>query len=307
MAGGDDHGRTLPLLSSEVSSQSLLSPMNPDSPCGDEEGQPGSQPGSPTSASAAELELPLCLKVFVFVVFTQVVQALMSYDGGATQFSTEQLGSSGWSPLELGSLGAMDKIGQVATAFVWGALLMRHDNKIMLAVGLFWKALCCFLFGYLQWQRMTAWNKCLMLVVKLGMGISEALISVWATVWVQRMAPPDARARWLGLAGTSAGLGNGVGSGVASLWDPVMAFFLQAAILFAILGVLVLLPGRAFSFKSAGADLAGLDGDELQEGEAMPVMARRISNRPQMFLATEAAYRSTQSHTVVIESVRYPG
>jgi len=50
-------------------------------------------------------------RLFIFVVFTQLMQSLMSYDGGATQMSTELLLSNGWSSSELGLLGAMDKFG----------------------------------------------------------------------------------------------------------------------------------------------------------------------------------------------------
>eukprot|EP00449_Zooxanthella_nutricula_P065291 CAMPEP_0198565054 /NCGR_PEP_ID=MMETSP1462-20131121/101225_1 /TAXON_ID=1333877 /ORGANISM="Brandtodinium nutriculum, Strain RCC3387" /LENGTH=88 /DNA_ID=CAMNT_0044296037 /DNA_START=1 /DNA_END=263 /DNA_ORIENTATION=+ len=88
----------------------------------------------------------------------------------------------------------MDKFGQVATAFVWGGILMRYETKPLLVVGLFWKAACCALFGRLQEQPVTVVMQVLMLAAKLGMGVTEALVSVWATVWVQRNAPPDARA-----------------------------------------------------------------------------------------------------------------
>mmetsp|Transcript_78511 Transcript_78511/g.163106 ORF Transcript_78511/g.163106 Transcript_78511/m.163106 type:complete len:690 (+) Transcript_78511:48-2117(+) len=192
-------------------------------------------------------------KLFIFIVYTQVVQALMSYDGGATQFCTSSLADAGWSPLWLGFLGAMDKFGQVATAFLWGGVLMRHDTKPLLVAGLFWKAACCFIFGKLQEQPVTVVTQVAMLSAKLGMGITEALISVWATVWVQRNAPADARARWLGFAGTSAGIGNGVGSGMASLWNPIYAFFFQAFVLFLIWVSLLLTPAKHFRFSSVHA------------------------------------------------------
>jgi len=96
-----------------------------------------------------------------------------------------------------------------------------------------------------------------MLLAKLGMGVSEALIGVWATVWVQANAPKDSQARWLGFASISAGTGNGAGSAVAGFCSKSLgysfAFVLQAAVLFLLWGVMLLSPSRFFEFESAAA------------------------------------------------------
>lgn len=203
-----------------------------------------------TPGSDSVGEMSLCLKVFVFIMFTQLGQALMSYDGGATQMSTKALLLSGWSSSELGLLGAMDKFGQVATAFLWSDLLMRYNNKFLLALGLAAKAGSCIGFGLLS-------HKHAMLGAKLSMGVSEALIGVWATVWVQANAPRDSQARWLGLASVSAGIGNGAGSAVAGLCSKnlgyAFAFVLQGSVLFGLWGVLVFTPAYCFEFKNVGA------------------------------------------------------
>mmetsp|Transcript_98113 Transcript_98113/g.282020 ORF Transcript_98113/g.282020 Transcript_98113/m.282020 type:complete len:660 (+) Transcript_98113:182-2161(+) len=200
----------------------------------------GSEPG----------ELSPNAKLFVFILFTQLMQALMSYDGGATQMSTQPLLASGWSSSELGFLGAMDKFGQVATAFIWSKLLMKYNIKALLAMGLFAKAGSCLGFGILE-------SKSAMLLAKLGMGVSEALIGVWATVWVQANAPKDSQARWLGFASISAGTGNGAGSAVAGLcsksYGYAFAFVVQACILFALWGIMLLSPARFFEFEAAAA------------------------------------------------------
>lgn len=198
--------------------------------------RPGSNAGGPDLGGGA--------RMFVFILFTQVAQALMSYDGGATQMSTEAFLEHGWSSAMLGLLGAMDKFGQVATAFLWSYLLRRHSTKILLGLGLFSKAFSCLAFGILTSQG-------LMLLSKLGMGVFEALIGVWATVWVQGHAPEDAKARWLGLAGVSAGLGNGVGSAVAGFCARhlgyAFAFVVQALVLFVLWLVLVFCPSHWFA------------------------------------------------------------
>eukprot|EP00448_Togula_jolla_P021906 CAMPEP_0170574048 /NCGR_PEP_ID=MMETSP0224-20130122/3090_1 /TAXON_ID=285029 /ORGANISM="Togula jolla, Strain CCCM 725" /LENGTH=577 /DNA_ID=CAMNT_0010896675 /DNA_START=37 /DNA_END=1769 /DNA_ORIENTATION=+ len=186
-------------------------------------------------------------RLFIFILFTQLMQALMSYDGGATQMSTQPLLASGWSSSELGLLGAMDKFGQVATAFVWSHLLMTYKIKLLLAVGLFAKATSCLGFGLLR-------SKPMMLGAKLGMGVSEALIGVWATVWVQSNSPPDSQARWLGFASISAGFGNGIGSAVAGLcsedYGYAFAFICQAVVLFILWGIMLFTPARLFDFQS---------------------------------------------------------
>jgi len=254
--------------------------------------------GDDEAVEAATAGRRFYAKVFVFVVFTQVVQALMSYDGGATQFCQVQLAKFGWTASELGLLGAMDKFGQVATAAAWGRILERRDAWQCLAIGLFWKAACCVLFGYLQQQSMDWTNKIFMLTVKLGMGITEALVSVWATVWVTRNAPANARARWLGLAGTSAGVGSGIGSGVASLWDPASAFLVQGAFLMVIWVVLLLTPSHLF--KSGVIDVEA----EEEEDET----SSAIANPNQMLFQQVSRAMSLKSVSIVaIESLRHPG
>lgn len=260
-----------------------------------------SSEASAATSAAARAELGPRGRLFIFVVYTQVVQGLMSYDGGATQFSTAALARSGWSPIWLGLLGAMDKFGQVATAFLWGAVLMTHDAKPLLAYGLFWKAACCLAFGKLQEWDVTLAAQLLMLGAKLGMGVTEALISVWATVWVQRNAPHDARARWLGFAGTSAGIGSGIGSGVASLWNPIYAFFVQAFVLFVIWAGLLFTPAQMFRFGVSSGD-----GDN--EDDEMP---QPFPQFPRQMLVQEVVRRVSQCHAhdniVVVESLHLPG
>lgn len=201
--------------------------------------------GTPKSS---EVELSFYAKFFVFLLFTQLAQMMMSYDGGATQMSTQSLLKNGWTSSELGWLGAMDKFGQVATAFLWSRLLAKYNVKCLLSLGLVSKAVSCLGFGILR-------AKWAMLASKLGMGVSEALIGVWATVWVQSNAPRDRVALWSGFAGISAGMGNGMGSFIAGFFNKkygyTFAFVLQASILFTLWGILVFCPGRWFNYANA--------------------------------------------------------
>eukprot|EP00928_Gymnodinium_smaydae_P094342 TRINITY_DN7907_c0_g1_i2.p1 TRINITY_DN7907_c0_g1~~TRINITY_DN7907_c0_g1_i2.p1 ORF type:complete len:562 (-),score=108.96 TRINITY_DN7907_c0_g1_i2:167-1852(-) len=136
-----------------------------------------------------------------------------------------------------------------------------------------------------------------MLVVKLGMGISEAMVSVWATVWVQHNAPADAKARWLGFAGTSAGIGSGIGSGVASLWSPIYAFYAQALCLGLAWFVLIAVPQETFGLGSAGSA-------NEEEADLHP---DRENENPVRFLYEWVGHAITHHRVVFIESVRLPG
>lgn len=196
-------------------------------------------------------------RLTVLVLFVQVAQALMSYDGGATQMSTEALLQEGWSSSMLGLLGAMDKFGQVATAFMWSYWLRRHRTKLLLGIGIFCKSASCFAFGFFSKQ----WA---MLLSKLCMGIFEALIGVWGAVWVQGQAPEDSKARWMGLASLSAGVGNGAGAAVAGLttrWlGYAFAFELQACLLLLLWIVMMCTPAFWFDFAEARGDATGEGG-----------------------------------------------
>eukprot|EP00929_Paragymnodinium_shiwhaense_P071686 TRINITY_DN36427_c0_g1_i2.p1 TRINITY_DN36427_c0_g1~~TRINITY_DN36427_c0_g1_i2.p1 ORF type:complete len:504 (-),score=35.88 TRINITY_DN36427_c0_g1_i2:34-1545(-) len=183
---------------------------------------------------------------WTFVGFALFAQGLMSYDGGATQMSQEALYNMGWSAAALGWLGAMDKIGQVLTAPLWGPLLKSVEVKTALIVGLFLKALSCYCFGALK-------TPVAMFAAKLGMGVFEALVGIWAMLWIEGNAgPSETRATWQGFLGISAGIGNGVGVTVAGLFASTygysFAFTCQAVILFGLCIVMAFTPSERFSF-----------------------------------------------------------
>jgi len=143
-----------------------------------------------------------------------------------------------------------------------------------------------------------------MLAAKLGMGVTEALVSVWATVWVQRNAPSHARAQWLTLAGVSAGIGNGTGSGFASLWDPVAAFFFQASVLLAIWVLLCSCSASMFRFGGA------VDDDESPSNETHMIPSISSMPDPARMLAEQVGREMVQpafATLVNIESMKYPG
>jgi len=127
---------------------------------------------------------------------------------------------------------------------------MRYNNKLLLALGLFAKAASCLGFGLLK-------SKWAMLLAKLSMGSSEALIGLWATVWVEANAPKENKALWQGCAGTSAGIGSGTGAAIAGFCSASMgyafAFQVQSVVLFTLWGIMIFTPPRFFEFIEAAA------------------------------------------------------
>eukprot|EP00928_Gymnodinium_smaydae_P035309 TRINITY_DN24872_c0_g1_i1.p1 TRINITY_DN24872_c0_g1~~TRINITY_DN24872_c0_g1_i1.p1 ORF type:complete len:524 (-),score=95.61 TRINITY_DN24872_c0_g1_i1:144-1715(-) len=225
----------------------------------------GFTPGASPLAAAEEYALrsPVTMTmsekdVFFVFVMTQIMQALMSYDGGATSMSTAALLDSGWPSSEIGLLCAMDKFGQVPMCLACGYLLTKYNNKLMVATALFLKAASCLGFGVLR-------NHALMLLTKFSMGASEAVVGVWGTVWIQGHAPDDSRALWLGLQGVSAGIGSGLGSIIAGLCSESMgyafAFIMQAVCLFCVWFVVVSRPVDHFDMGNPDDEAEPLEGE----------------------------------------------
>mmetsp|Transcript_25225 Transcript_25225/g.58766 ORF Transcript_25225/g.58766 Transcript_25225/m.58766 type:complete len:489 (-) Transcript_25225:104-1570(-) len=202
--------------------------------CGDSSSSESSSSTAETSteedAALSDMRVPpSCAVTLVHVLFAQVGQALMSFDGGATQMSQTVLLEHGWSQSMLGLLGAMDKFGQTLCAPLWGPLLRGRHVKWLVSTGFFLKALSCAGFGLLASQPM-------MLGCKFGMGAFEALVGIWAVGWIDSHAPDAVtRGLWQGNLSISAGIGNGVGAAVAGICGTrlgyAFAFVLQAALL----------------------------------------------------------------------------
>eukprot|EP00929_Paragymnodinium_shiwhaense_P057914 TRINITY_DN29005_c0_g1_i1.p1 TRINITY_DN29005_c0_g1~~TRINITY_DN29005_c0_g1_i1.p1 ORF type:complete len:537 (+),score=85.26 TRINITY_DN29005_c0_g1_i1:76-1686(+) len=199
-----------------------------------------------------------------FFALIMCAQSLMSYDGGASAMSTAALIESGWGHTEVGFLGAMDKFGQVPMSFLCGYLLARYNNKMLVNAALLAKALSCLGFGVLQ-------NHFLMLATKFSMGASEAMVGVWAIVWIQGRAPTGSTALWLGLQSVCAGIGNGVGQAVAGLFSPTLgyafAFVIQAACLMAIWAIGLVLPTLWYDMDGGTKDefLTSLAMEDAEE------------------------------------------
>lgn len=148
------------------------------------------------------------LAFFIFCLGTQV---FMSYDGGATPASIDQIVQETqmrWTEAELGLLGSLDKLAMTASSLLWGWALQRAPAKVLVATGLAINAVSTLVFGSIQ-------SKEIMYLSKSTMGITQGLHAVWCTCWVLTHAPDANRTVWLGLLAVAAGFGNGLGTAIA--------------------------------------------------------------------------------------------
>lgn len=134
----------------------------------------------------------------------------MSYNGGATQGSVDDIEKTGeWSAPSLGMLGAMDKIGMTISSTVWGVLLSKYEAKPFLVLGLGTNWLATLLFAVLT-------NHSAMLGMKLLMGFTEGLQWVWSQSWVMNKTDgTDYNLVFVSISSGTAAIGNLLGTVVA--------------------------------------------------------------------------------------------
>lgn len=157
------------------------------------------------------------------------VQALMSWDGGATQNCANAFAQLGWSAAEIGALVGIDRFpGVVVTAPAWGYVLSTCHAKPFLLLAIFAKALSSLLFGTLD----PTW-KWAMLGARLSMGAWEALFAVWVLGWIGHHGQSGQKVVWLNSLGIAAGAGSGAGGVVTGLLGEhfVWSYRIQAGFL----------------------------------------------------------------------------
>mmetsp|Transcript_43976 Transcript_43976/g.116253 ORF Transcript_43976/g.116253 Transcript_43976/m.116253 type:complete len:556 (-) Transcript_43976:92-1759(-) len=192
----------------------------------------------------------------ILIVFCQLVQVFMSYDGGATPASIDKIQNSGipWTQAELGLLGSLDKFGMTISSVLWGKLLQTVPAKVLLVMGLALNSASTLAFGDIEMKES-------MYAAKLLMGITQGLQCVWSTCWVLTRAPSEFRTVWLGLGAVSAGVGNGIGTAVAGFGTSqglpyAFAWRVESAALGVLWLLLVLCPSEALAIDQRELDVA---------------------------------------------------
>eukprot|EP00928_Gymnodinium_smaydae_P062963 TRINITY_DN4667_c1_g1_i1.p1 TRINITY_DN4667_c1_g1~~TRINITY_DN4667_c1_g1_i1.p1 ORF type:complete len:573 (-),score=128.90 TRINITY_DN4667_c1_g1_i1:45-1763(-) len=200
--------------------------------------------------SAAESEeMSVCALTFVFGAFSLGVQACMSYAGGAVPMSLPKIMEvlPAMSNMEVGMLGALDKLAVILVSMPVGWALQRYDTKCLLSVGLLLNSLFTLQFGFLR-------NLDAMYLARFMQGCSEAQQIVWGTVWTSARAPKKLLPLWMNLGGLAAGLGTALGTAVAGYTTsyPYSFAFAVQALLLAVLWLLMLFtPSRYLSLPTA--------------------------------------------------------
>lgn len=199
------------------------------------------------------------LRCFVYAVVAVAVQALMSWDGGATQGSMNSLEKVGWRTWEQGLVVSLDRFpGVVISASLWGYILKTQPTKPWLLLAILCKACSSGCFGILD---STSWQgKIYMMIARFFMGFWESLFTVWVYVWVVRNAGGSARAaNWSNGLGIAAGAGSNTGMLLAS-WGSQLglgysfAYKLQATLLFCVFVAVLCLPAMAVDILPDTAD-----------------------------------------------------
>lgn len=225
----------------------------------------------------------------VWLLFCMGVQAFMSYDGGATPASLEVIQNvtreeTGveLSQIDIGLLGALDKIGMTIAGIFWGRALQLFPTKPLLVCSLALNALCTFLFGLLTFKYS-------MFACKFFMGVTQGLQGVWGTVWILTYAPADCKTQWMGMGAIAAGLGNGIGTAIAGFGTAnglsySFAFFFQAAALGGLWLCMVATPSSWLQLPLGTDD--PMDGNESPNGMgAMAQLAVIRTNKVYIYTA----------------------
>jgi len=177
-------------------------------------------------------------KECIFFVVGAFGQALMSWDGGATQQSASAFSNNGWTAAEQGVVMGVDRFpGVVLTANMWGYVLgiatgnvWYRSSKSLVLMAIIFKCLASLIFGLLDPSY-----KLSMITCRLFMGIWEALFNIWILSWIKGHATDTNReTEWNNYVGFFAGVGNNVGmlmAGALSEKSLGATYLIQAAML----------------------------------------------------------------------------
>lgn len=210
-----------------------------------------------------------------YALFCQTVQMFMSYDGGATPASIDEIQSSSgiiWTQAELGLLGSLDKFGMTMSSVLWGVALQYSPAKPLLLLGLGLNAVSTLAFG-------RARAKHAMFAAKLLMGVTQGLQCVWSTCWTLARAPARMRTLWLGLGAVCAGVGNGLGTAVAGFSTSegmpyAFAWELEAGVLGVLWLLMLACPAGIFAIGLKADDQDGERDEEDEGGSKRPGSSR---------------------------------
>jgi MFS family permease len=142
------------------------------------------------------------VRLFIVLILMMMV---INYDSGAVPAVLTFVSKDfELSPAEQGLLGGLQYIGLTIMSPVAGFLLQNKSPKRVITLSLVANTIFCVLFS-------VAPTKGLLLFCRLGIGITQAPIVIYAPVWVDEYSAGDNAATWLSILQGAAPLGVMVG------------------------------------------------------------------------------------------------
>jgi MFS family permease len=107
-------------------------------------------------------------------------------------------------PIELGLLGGLQYLGLTVMCPIGGHLLQTYGKRRVLSIFLFLNVCCCLGFALSPFKLM-------LLLCRVGIGMTQALLTVYAPVWVDDFAGEGQSATWMAVLQASMPLGVMIG------------------------------------------------------------------------------------------------
>ena len=211
------------------------------------------------------------------------VQIAINFDSGAVPAMLDQIKTDlALEPWEMGMMGGVQYIGLVIMSPIAGVVLQKYSSKTVLALALWLNLLCVVCLA-------TGANKWLLMMARLGIGITQTTPCVYAPVWVDEFALEGYATTWMSVlqAGVPLGVmvGYATGGGVVSgglQWQT--AIWVQVTILGPLAIGSLLVPSRYLD----------VNGNHTAKPEEMPHLEEEEQ-------ADEAAAQEQQENVVRAE------
>lgn len=237
-------------------------------PLGDNEAQEsplGGKKGVDLPPVTEEIAAARRLGRLFWGIFTGTV--LLNYDSGAVPAVLPIIKERfEMTPLELGLLGGLQYIGLVFMSPIAGHLLQSHSAKRVLSISLALNTLFVAIMGF-------APGKLVLLATRLGIGISQTSLLVFAPCWVDLFAPDSSRCVWMSLLQAAVPLGIMLGYAVAGTIGAIGADW-QISLLVQAIALAPFAVGLFF------VPVALIDGEDHGEGEAAKKAKAEESDQP---------------------------
>jgi MFS family permease len=165
-----------------------------------------------------------CFGVIVFITMA------VNFDSGAVPAILDTMRRVfNMQPIELGMLGGLQYLGLTIMCPIAGHLLQTYGKRRVLSTCLLLNTVCCLGFALSFW-------KSILLLCRVGIGMTQAIIVVYAPVWVDDFAGEGQAATWMAILQASMPLGVMIGYSTAGFmvnsgWSWRVVILIQVVLL----------------------------------------------------------------------------